>query len=130
MITGAYLSAAVNGTPIAGTHEWGCNETSDRLEATTGADGGRGRKEVGVIDTKIKIRFYLDIVAGRMGFIRTGTQLTNLQLYLDDQAPTPLYAISEARVFDTNVVGQVRDKWVVDADIEAVGNVVEFTDPA
>ncbi len=129
-ISGKYLAAAISGVDITGTHEWSYGETADRLEGTTGAHNGRGRKYAGVVDTRMKVRFYLDIVSGQADFIRAGTVLTNLELFHDADNPTPLVLCSSATVFDFNVVGQVRDKFVVDADLEPAGDVVTFTDPA
>ncbi|AMV27563.1 hypothetical protein VT84_24390 [Gemmata sp. SH-PL17] len=127
-ITGKYLTAMVSAAPIAGTHEWSANETGDRLEATTGADNGRGRKHVGVIDSRFRIRFYFDITTGAANFIRTGTTLSDLALFADKDADTPIYLIESATVFDFNIAGQVRDRFIVDADIEANGDVIDFSD--
>lgn len=131
-ISGKYLGASV-GTgmalvDISGVHEWSCAEAGDRLEATVGADNGRGRKDVGVIDSRIKVRFYFDIATGAASFIRTGTTLTDLALYADIGG-TALYTFDSATVFDFNIVGQVRDRFIVDADLEANGDVVNFSDP-
>jgi hypothetical protein len=130
MIQGAFLSAKLGATPatIVGTHEWSVNEVADRLEATTGADSGRGRKEAGVIDTRIKIRFYFDVASGVAAFIRAGTVLTDLKLFADESSSSPMYSITSATVFGFNVQGQVRDRFIVDADIEANGAVITFTD--
>lgn len=130
-ISGKYLKATIGATPtiIAGTYEWSVNETGDRLEATTGADNGRGKKDVGVIDTRVKVTFYFDVTAGVFNFIRPGTILTSLKLYTDSSNTNPLYAFTSAKVFDTNVRGQVRDRFIVEADIEAYGNVITVADP-
>lgn len=128
-ISGKFLSATVGVGTIEGTHEWTVNERGDRLEATTGANNGRGKKDVGVIDTMVKIVFYLDITTGEFQFIRTGTTLTNLKLFLDNTATNPMYLLTSARVFDTTVRGQVRDRFIVEADIEAVGDVVTQNEP-
>lgn len=128
-ISGKFLTAKIGTTNIAGTHEWSCRETGDKLEATTGTDGGRGKKDVGVIDTIVRVVFYLDITTGAHGFIRTGTTLSNLKLFLDGSATNPLYAFTTAKVFDCNTRGQVRDRFIVEADIEAYGNVVTANEP-
>jgi hypothetical protein len=128
MISGAYLACKIGSTTIVGVHEWSATEVGDRLEATTGADSGRGRKECGVIDTQVKIRFYFDVATGVAAFIRTGTVLSNLKLFADANSTNPMYLISSATVFNFHVHGQVRDRWVVDVDIEANGSVITFTD--
>jgi hypothetical protein len=76
-ISGKFLTGKVGIGDIDGIHEWSVNETADRLEATTGADGGRGKKDVGVIDTRIRVVFYLGINDGQYIFIRPGTTITN-----------------------------------------------------
>jgi hypothetical protein len=128
-ISGKFLTAAVNGVNIDGTHEWSVAESGDRLEATTGANNGRGKKDVGCIDTRIRVVFYLDISTGLFTFIRTGAVLTDLQLFHNIVASAPLYQIASATVFDATVRGQIRDRMIVEADIEANGDVVTATDP-
>lgn len=129
MISGKFLTAAADGANIDGTHEWSCEEVADKLDGTTGADRGRGNPEGGVIDTNITIAFYLDIVAGKWIFIRTGAILTDLQLFanLDDAAP--MYQISSAEVGKILSRVQVRDKYVITCDIWAKGDVVSASDP-
>ena len=129
-ISGKYLQATVGAMPtvIAGTHEWSGRESGDRLEGTTGANNGRGRKYCGVIDGQFRIRFYFDVNSGLAAFIRTGTVLTNLKLYADEAATNPIYALTSATVFDFNMVGRVRDTFIVDADIESNGDVITFND--
>lgn len=127
-ISGKFLTAKINTTVIAGVHEWTVNETADRLEATTGADGGRGKKDVGVIDTTVRIVFYFDITTGEHLFIAAGTTITTLKLFADGAAVTPLYSFTTAKVFDKTVRGQIRDRFIVDTDIEAYGNVITAAD--
>ncbi len=129
-ISGKYLTARLGATNITGTHEWSVSESGDRLEATTGANNGRGKKDVGVIDTRIKVVFYLDVSSGAFVFIRTGTALTDLKLFADGNSVTPLYSISSATVFEASVRGQIRDRFIVDAEIEANGDVVTANNPA
>jgi hypothetical protein len=129
-ISGKYLTAAINGVNIEGTHEWSFKETADRLEATTGADQGRGKKDLGVIDGNVRIVFYFDIATGVYEFIRPGSQIVDLALYHDGNAATPLVLIADAQVFDATVRGQVRDRMIVEAEIEPYGDVVTVTDPA
>jgi hypothetical protein len=128
-ISGKFLTGKVGIGDIDGIHEWSVNETADRLEATTGADGGRGKKDVGVIDTRIRVVFYLGINDGQYIFIRPGTTITNLNLWADQDATTALYAFTSAKVFDTTVRGQIRDRFIVEADLEAYGDVITATDP-
>lgn len=128
-ITGKFLSCTINGTVLAGTHEWSVQETADRLDATTGANNGRGRKEAGVIDTRIRVTFYLDITSGLFTAVRPGTVLTNLRLFTRSAASNPVYLFSSATVFDMTVRGQVRDRFVVDCDIEPAGDVITATEP-
>lgn len=129
-ISGKYLSASIGATNIVGVHEWSFDETADRLEATTGSNGGRGKKDVGVIDGNIRIVFYFDTSTGDYAFIRAGTTLSNLKLFHNIDAATPLVAVSSATVFTSRVRGQVRDRMIVEAEIESNGDVITITDPA
>jgi hypothetical protein len=128
-ISGKFLTATIGTTPIDGTHEWSVQETVDALEATDGASGGRAKKDFGVTDTKIRVTFYLDVTTGAYTFIRAGTSLTNLALYADANSATPLYVIGDASVFSATVRGQIRDRFIVDAEIEAYGDCVVASDP-
>jgi hypothetical protein len=129
-ISGKYLSAAIGMTNIEGTHEWSFDEKGDRLEATVGSTNGRGRKDVGVIDSNIRIVFYLDITSGEYAFIRAGTTLSNLALFHDMNADDPMFLIATAKVFDSRVRGQVRERMIVEAEIEPYGDVITVVDPA
>jgi hypothetical protein len=128
-ITGKDLTASVNGINIDGAHEWSFRETADRLEATTGANNGRGKKDVGVIDGNIRVVFYLDITTGAYEFIRAGVGLVNVGLWHDGNALAPLVLVSLAQVFDSTVRGQIRDRMIVEAELESYGDVVTVTDP-
>src|SRR5258708_3857979 len=128
--TGKYLTSAINGVDVAGTHEWSVEEVGDRLDRTVGADQGRGNPEVGVIDTKITIKFYFDITAGVINFIRTGVVLADLSLFADGNSGTALYTIDLAIVLRIMTQGRIRDQWVVTAEIEAQGDVVAAFDGA
>lgn len=129
-ISGKFIKATYGAGPttIAGTFEWTCQETADRLEATAGSDNGRGKKDVGVIDTKFRVRFYFDATTGVATFIRTGTNFTSFKLFARAAATNPIYAFTNVNVFDFNIVGQVRDRIIVDVDLEAYGDVITFTD--
>lgn len=76
----------------------------------------------------VRISFYFEIVTGVANFIRTGTVLSNLKLFANGSSTTPVYAITSATVFDFNIRGQVRDKFVVDVEVEANGDVITFSD--
>jgi hypothetical protein len=129
-ISGKFLSASTSLGTIVGNHEWTYDETGDRLDATTGADQGRGNPDCGVIDTKVTVKFYLDIVTGVYTFIRTGTILTGVELFVNINDPSPIVTITEATVFNFQIVGQIRDKMVATAQLEANGDVITCTDPA
>jgi len=128
-ISGKFLGADVGGEAIDGTHEWSVTETADALEATTGAHNGRGKKDVGVIDTKIRVMFYLDITTGVYAFIRAGAVLANVDLFADVNASAPLYSFATATVFSSTVRGQIRDRMIVEAELEASGDVVTANEP-
>jgi hypothetical protein len=126
--TGKFLTAEVNGANVDGTHEWSVQRTADRLEATTGADRGAGRKDGGVVDTKVTITFYFDIVSGRFVEFDTGNILVGLNLFTTIDSSVPQYAIDEAEVFDVTFRGQIRGQFVVTVECEAKGDVVTGND--
>lgn len=123
-ISGKFLTAQADGVDISGTHEWSVQETSDRHEATTGQDRGRGRKDGGVVDTKAMCKFYLDIATGQFTRLRTGTILFDVRFFADIDSNVPLYEFDEAEVFDFQVVGQIRGTMICTCELEAKGDVV------
>lgn len=130
MISGKFLSASADGTNIDGTHEWSCEEVADKIDGTTGSDQGRGNPECGVIDTSITVAFYLDIVSGQWTRLRTGTILESMELFADINSATPTYSIGLATVGKIHSRVQVRDKYIITADVWAQGDVVTANEPA
>lgn len=128
-ISGKRISCEADGVNLDGTHEWDIQETGDRLEATTGTDRGRGRKDGGVIDTKASVKFYLSKVNGEFTRVRTGTILSDVRFFVDIDSATPIYEFDEAEVFDFQVVGSIRDRLICTCQLEAKGDVVSANDP-
>lgn len=128
-ISGKFLSCSIGATVIAGAHEWSVAEVGDRIEATTGATSGRGKKDVGVIDCRIRIVLYLDVTAGIFTTMRAGTTLSSLKLFAVSTATNPLYTFTTVNVFESTVRGQVRDRFIVELECEPAGNVITAAEP-
>jgi hypothetical protein len=128
-ITGKYLSMEIGVATLAGVHSWDVDETADEIEATTGADNGRGRKDVGVVDTVANVVLYLDITSGLYTALRAGATLSNVKLYADKDADDPLYTFSAAKAFGLKLGGRVRDKFEVTGKIIPTGDVITAAEP-
>ncbi len=83
-ISAKYLTCFVGGSELEGTHEYNVNERGDRIEATTGSDNGRGKKDVGVIDTMMRVMLYADAATFDPTGISAGTVLSVLQFWTDN----------------------------------------------
>lgn len=128
-ISGKFLTAFVNGAEVIGTFEGDVTEQADKLEATTGTDEGRGRKDPGVVDTIFKVTLYCDVTNGSFAALRAGNTLTDVEFWLNRNATSPIYVFEEARAFNLHVRGQIRDRVIVDCEIEAYGDVVTQNEP-
>jgi hypothetical protein len=127
-ISAKTMTANLGAAVIVGTHEVSTDEEADRLEATTAADNGRARKDAGVVETRVRVVFYLDVTTGVHVFIRAGTVLTNLKFFARTGAVTPLFTWTSATVFSSRVRGQIRDRMIVEAEIEPNGDVTTAAD--
>jgi hypothetical protein len=124
-ISAKFLTCYVNGQEVVGTHEYNINERGDRIEATTGTDGGRGKKDVGVVDTMMRVMIYADATTFDPTGLKVGDTLLLLEFFTSpDENATPIYQIDEATIFETTFRGQIRDKFVWECDIEARGDTV------
>lgn len=128
-ISGKFLTAKLGTALIVGTHEIGADEEADRLEATTGADNGRARKDAGVVETRMRVVLYLDVTSGVYTTLRAGTTLTDLKFFARAAATTPIYAATSATVFSMRLRGQIRDRFIVECEIEPNGDVVTAAEP-
>lgn len=127
-ISAKLMTAKIGVTEIAGTHEVSSDEEADRLEATTAADNGRSRKDAGVVETRVRVVFYLDVTTGVHVFIRAGTILTALKFFARSGAVTPIFTWSSATVFSSRIRGQIRDRMIVEAEIEPNGDAATAAD--
>lgn len=121
-ISGKKLGFAVGGVLIVGNYAWTASEEGDVLDRTVGSDRGKARSDLGVDDTKISAKLYLDLVSGEYLLVRRGTELTNLELYGDIDAASPLFAFPEALVTRSSLGGEVRGRMEVNVEIVAQGD--------
>lgn len=128
-ISGKYLTVKIGTTVVAGNFDWSVDETADKLEGTTGANNGRGKKDPGVIDCVARFRLYLDVTAGTYTALRAGAAITNLKLFLVAASTNPAYAFTAFNVFSSKLAGQVRDRFIVDVEGEPAGDVITASEP-
>jgi hypothetical protein len=86
----------------------------DELDATTGADGGFGDVDTGVIQGMVRARLYVDVSASVYLSIVAATTITNVNLYLDLTSPTSLCTLPIIKVLSTPIRARVRDSWQID----------------
>lgn len=121
-ISGKLLAVTIGATTVVGSHTWSCEEFADELDATTGADAGFETSDFGVYGARISIEFWLDVTTGLYSYIRRGTILTNLKLWLSSLATNPMFLFTTAKVFKSTPRGQVRDRFGVSVEAKGQGS--------
>lgn len=124
-ISGKYLTVAIGATELDGNYAWSVDQGGDKIDRTVGADRGKSRTDVGVEDTSITIKLYLDIATGQPSIVRRGTTLTSLMLYRSIDDTSPAYDFPEALVIKRTEGGEVRGKLEVTCEIVAQGSYTE-----
>lgn len=127
-ISAKLITAKLGAAEIVGTHEFGSDEEADKLEATTAVDNGRSRKDAGVVEDRIRVLFYLDVTTGVHVAFRAANVLTNLKLFARNLAITPILSYASATIFSRRIRGQIRDRLIVECELEPNGDVITAAD--
>ena len=128
-ISGKKLTCLVDGVELSDNYEWSADEGADMLDRTCGKHGGHEFEDAGVEHHHYTVKGYLDIATGEVGRVRQGTLLTDVQLYVDLDDPTPIYVLTDAIVARFSLGGQVKGKFEYTAEIHSRGDAVVYTDP-
>lgn len=120
-ISGKYLVAVVENTILAGLQEWEITETADRLDGTTGSDGGFENDDMGVFAAEVRMQLVQNLASGIYIDIAMGTILTNVKLYRASSDAQPAFTFPTMRVYESRNGGRVRDRFVTNVVARANG---------
>jgi hypothetical protein len=121
-ISGAYLSAKVNGVAFSGLHGWTASTTgTDKLDATTGADGGYTKTDIGCKNLRVSLKLLFDVTDGITVTLEEGDILSDVELYRHQGDDEPAYDLPEAIVVGDTETVEVRGRIEIDAEIENRG---------
>lgn len=111
-----YLRATISGVNISGLTDWTVRESGDVLDATDSNSGGIEQVDVGIINPEIRVSGYHKLANGPFPALRTGTIITNLQLYANVNVPAAAWSFDRVVVVEceqpVQVRGQIRYSFV------------------
>jgi hypothetical protein len=110
-ISGKYLILVVESVVLAGVQEWEIDENADRLDGTTGADGGFENDDMGVYSAEMRAQLVQNLASGIYHEIAMGTILTNVRAYRSVFDNQPAFYFPIMRVYNSRNGGRVRDRF-------------------
>jgi hypothetical protein len=128
MISGKHIAMKIGGatpTLVPGVQQWGAEVSAQELDATTAEDAGFDHPEDGVKSCTVTATLVMDITTGSYSAIKVGTLISNLKLYADTDATTPIYVLPSAKVFRSNFRGEIKGRVTYDCTIKSVGTFTE-----
>lgn len=109
-ISGKKLGFRVNGTLVTGNYRWTARGVPDKLDRTTGSDGGYTNTDPGCRELTVTATVYIDLTDGIGVSIDDSDILENVELFRDIDDVTPAYVMAEALVTSAEESGEVRGK--------------------
>lgn len=128
-VSGKKIAAKIGTTLIVGLVSWRVRESSQELDATTGADAGYEHPDNGVLGATIELNGVMDLTSGEYVPIRAGTEFTDLKCYRDAADTDPAFLFPTARVFESGQGGGVKERFEINCTAKSVGSYT-VTDPA
>src|SRR5262249_33911564 len=108
-ISGRALSFSVAGVFLNGPFAWRKRGSADKLDGTTGLDGGFGSTKPGIVQAEVTLQLVINILSGLV--IREGTVLTNLNLYYAFGSATPALNFPVFTVLSAEKGAEVRGRF-------------------
>ena len=128
-VSGAYLSARIGNTTIAGVQSWTASESVDELDAQVGSDNGYSKYDFGSITLSVTLDLVQDISSGVYTTIRAGTTITNLNLYRNANATSQAFNVPTFKVYESEQKGAIKDRFTTRVSGKAYGNYTAY-DPS
>lgn len=123
-ITGSHISMKIgNMSPVLvpGVQQWSAEDNVVELDGTTAEDGGYEHPDFGLKSLRITAQLVIDILAGDLITIQSGTMIAYLKLYAHTLATAPIYTMPVARVFKSTPKGEMNGRLTYDLEIRSVG---------
>lgn len=120
-ISGAYLSAKINGQTVAGLMAWRAKESSAKLKGTTGANRGFTANKHGCQTLSVDLQIIQDITRTPYTPVSAGTVMTDLELFRDQDDATPAFSIPTFNVFDSDNGAEAEGSFTINASGENDG---------
>lgn len=120
-ISGKFISAKIAGTVITGVQSWTADDSSEELDATTAADAGYKHPDFGLTSLSVSMDLIIDITTGVLVYISNGTVITDLQLFADTTATTPIYNVPIFYVFKSAPKGEINGRFTFSVQGKSVG---------
>lgn len=107
---------------IPGVQEWEAEDSAQELDATTAEDNGYEHPDDGLASLRVRMTLVIDITTGDLVSIQRGTLISNLKLYADVDATTPVYTIPAFKVFRSTPRGEISGRFTYQIEGKAVGS--------
>lgn len=123
-ITGSHMSMKIgNMSPVLvpGVQQWSADDTVAELDGTTAEDNGYERFDFGLKGLRVTAQLVIDILAGDLVTIQSGTTITYLKLYAHTNSTSPIYTLPIARVFRSTPGGEMQGRFMYNVEIRSVG---------
>ncbi len=106
---------------VPGVQSWSAEDSAQELDGTTAEDEGFEHPDDGLASLRVSAQLVIDITAGDLVSVSRGTVITNLRLYADIGATTPIYLLPVAKVFKSAPKGEINGRFTYDIEIRSVG---------
>lgn len=122
-ITGAWLAVKVGSSSVAldGVQNWKATGAVERLDGQTAADQAFTHPYAGSRSLKVSMQLVIDITQGDLTTIEEGDVLTNVGLYTDVTAVTPVRFIPSFLVLEASPGIEVGGRLMYDISGENQG---------
>lgn len=107
---------------VPGIQSISVEESANELDGATAEDEGFENPDDGLAGATITLDLVLDITAGSTVAIRRGTLISDLKIYADIDATTPLYHFPTSKVFRATWKGEVNGRSTYSCTIKSKGS--------
>lgn len=124
-ISGKHISAKIGGmtpTLVPGVQSWSAEDSAQELDGTTAEDGGFSHPDDGLASLAVNMQLVIDITTGDLVTIQRGTTISNLKLFADTDATTPIYTIPTFKVFRSVPKGEINGRFTYEVSGKSVGS--------
>lgn len=129
--SGKHIAAKIGDvTPVLvpGVQSWAGNSSVVKLDGQTAEDQGYTHPGAGSKTLAVNMDLVIDITAGDLVALDSGTTIQNLKLYAHVDSPTPIFHCPEFLVLTATPRGEINGRFTYSVTGENVGPFT-FSDP-